>query len=106
MFKKVWETLQLNAMEKSDKDKNVQRKKTTRLRRLYEKGNAEDRTSSCNEHLSSDSESSSTYADTNIQIVNKNKRVRTEEPKSKSNVKKLNIDFSLVNNINFDDFDH
>ncbi|RIA90877.1 hypothetical protein C1645_768783 [Glomus cerebriforme] len=92
MFKKVWESLQSNITEKSDKNKNTRLKKTTRLKRLREKNDVE-RISSHND------ESSSTYKDKNIP---KSKRVKTKEPKS--GVKKLN--FSVIDNINFDDFDH
>ncbi|CAG8709630.1 17468_t:CDS:2, partial [Funneliformis caledonium] len=102
MFKKVWETLQSNVLEKSD-DKNIQHKKITRQPRLHEKSSVEDKTSICNEKLSSDSESS-IYTDKTIQKVNNNKRIRIEKPKA--NVKKLNIDFSLIDKINFDDFNH
>jgi hypothetical protein len=94
MFKKVWETLQSNTIEKSVKNKNTRLKKTTKLKRLREK-DGEDKISNRIEHLSSAGES---CIDKNIR---KNKRVKTGP---KSEVKKLNI--SLIDNINFDDFDH
>jgi hypothetical protein len=99
-FKKVWESLQSNITEKSDKDKNTRFKKTMRLKRLREK-DGEDRISSHSEHISSTGESSSTYTGKNKQKTAKNKRARAKESKS---VNKLN--FSLIDNINFDEFDH
>jgi len=98
MFKKVWESLQSNATEIFEKNKNTRLKKTTRLKRLREK-DSEDKNLSNSEHLSSASESSLVRVDKNI---HKNKRYRAERPKPE--VKKLN--FSSIDNINFDDFDH
>ncbi|CAI2190863.1 17356_t:CDS:2, partial [Funneliformis geosporum] len=95
----IWETLQSNVTEKSEN--NIQHKKVTRLQRLHEKGSVEDKLSICSEQLSSDNESSTIQK---VKVNNNNKRIRIEEPKS--NVKKLNLDFSLIDNINFDDFDH
>src|SRR2546429_7686197 len=100
MFKKGWESLQSNITEKSNKVKNTRFKKTTRLKRLREKD--EDRVSSHSGHISSTSELSSAYTVKNIQKTAKNKRDRAKE--LKSDVNKLN--FSLIDNINFDEFDH
>lgn len=97
MFKKVWESLQSNTIEKSEKNKNTRLKKTTRLKRLREK-DGEDKISNHIEHFSSAGESSPICTDKNTR---KNKRVKTNP---KSDVKKLNL--SLLNNINFADFDH
>ncbi|CAG8572686.1 3422_t:CDS:2 [Rhizophagus irregularis] len=97
MFKKVWESLQSNTIEKSEKNKNTRLKKTTRLKRLREK-DGEDKTSNHIEHLSSAGESSPICTDKNSR---KNKRVKAGP---KSDVKKLNV--SIIDNINYDDFDH